>query len=116
MSKLEFFCSRPTVVALIGFGFDLSAATYVENDKDTNTVAFEKSDMEKETNDEGGRIEGLLGYGKDRVVFYLNMNVDSVTVFLNKEDGSQLAMFVQERFVLDIKVINIGLRHLIGRV
>ncbi|KAG2314342.1 hypothetical protein Bca52824_017464 [Brassica carinata] len=104
MSKLEFFCSRPTVVALIGFGFDLSAATYVEDDKDANTLAFEKSGSEKEANDEGGRIEGLLGYGKDRVVFYLNMNVDSVTVFLNKEDGSQLAMFVQERFVLDIKV------------
>ncbi|KAJ0228735.1 Vacuolar protein sorting-associated protein 13 [Hirschfeldia incana] len=104
MSKLEFFCSRPTVVALIGFGFDLSAATYVEDDKDANTPAFEKSGSQKEANDEGGRIEGLLGYGKDRVVFYLNMNVDSVTVFLNKEDGSQLAMFVQERFVLDIKV------------
>ena len=88
----------------------------MENDKDVNTVAFEKSDMEKDTNDEGGRIEGLLGYGKDRVVFYLNMNVDSVTVFLNKEDGSQLAMFVQERFVLDIKVINIGLRDLIERI
>lgn len=109
MSKLEFFCSRPTVVALIGFGFDLSTAAYVENDKDTNTLASQKSDSEKETNDESGRIEGLLGYGKDRVVFYLNMNVDSVTVFLNKEDGSQLAMFVQERFVLDIKVRNIGL-------
>ncbi|KAG5388182.1 hypothetical protein IGI04_029723 [Brassica rapa subsp. trilocularis] len=104
MSKLEFFCSRPTLVALIGFGFDLSAATYVEDDKDANNLAFEKSGSEKEAKDEGGRIEGLLGYGKDRVVFYLNMNVDSVTVFLNKEDGSQLAMFVQERFVLDIKV------------
>ncbi|CAN8243432.1 unnamed protein product, partial [Cochlearia groenlandica] len=104
MSKLEFFCSRPTIVALIGFGIDLSAATYIEDDKDTKTVASEKSDRAKETNGEGGRIEGLLGYGKNRVVFYLNMNVDSVTVFLNKEDGSQLAMFVQERFVLDLKV------------
>lgn len=109
MSKLEFFCSRPTVVALIGFGLDLSAATYVGNDKDANTKTVEKSDSEKEKNDESGRIEGLLGYGKDRVVFYLNMNVDSVTVFLNKEDSSQLAMFVQERFVLDIKVRNIFL-------
>lgn len=108
MSKLEFFCSRPTLVALIGFGFDLSTASYIENDKDANTVESEKSDSEKETNDESGRIEGLLGYGKDRVVFYLNMNVDNVTVFLNKEDGSQLAMFVQERFVLDIKVRYIG--------
>ncbi|XP_010500318.2 PREDICTED: uncharacterized protein LOC104777719 [Camelina sativa] len=104
MSKLEFFCSRPTLVALIGFGFDLSTASYIENAKDANNSASEKSDSEKETNDESGRIEGLLGYGKERVVFYLNMNVDNVTVFLNKEDGSQLAMFVQERFVLDIKV------------
>jgi len=112
MSKLEFFCSRPTVVALIGFGFDLSTASYIENDKDANTLVPEKSDSEKETNDESGRIEGLLGYGKDRVVFYLNMNVDNVTVFLNKEDGSQLAMFVQERFVLDIKVRYFGRGHL----
>jgi len=40
------------------------------------------------------------------------MNVDNVTVFLNKEDGSQLAMFVQERFVLDIKVRYFGRGHL----
>ncbi|TXG71909.1 hypothetical protein EZV62_000488 [Acer yangbiense] len=32
------------------------------------------------------------------------MNVDSVSVFLNKEDGSQLEMFVQESFLLDLKV------------
>ncbi|XP_010524589.1 PREDICTED: uncharacterized protein LOC104802610 [Tarenaya hassleriana] len=104
MSKLEFFCNRPTVVALIGFGFDMSTAAYMESDKDANITTHQKLDSEKEKNDESGRVEGLLGYGKDRVVFYLNMNVDSVTVFLNKEDGSQLAMFVQERFVLDIKV------------
>ncbi|XP_059444630.1 uncharacterized protein LOC132176414 [Corylus avellana] len=42
--------------------------------------------------------------GKGRVVFFLGMNVDSVSVYLNKEDGSQLAMFVQESFLLDIKV------------
>ncbi|XP_022863440.1 uncharacterized protein LOC111383558 [Olea europaea var. sylvestris] len=32
------------------------------------------------------------------------MNVNSVAVYLNKEDGSRLAMFVQESFLLDIKV------------
>ncbi|KAL4193111.1 hypothetical protein AMTRI_Chr06g197710 [Amborella trichopoda] len=49
-------------------------------------------------------LKGLLGYGKDRVVFYLIMNVDSVLIFLNKEDDSALAMFVQESFRLDLKV------------
>ncbi|XP_059434413.1 uncharacterized protein LOC132167446 isoform X4 [Corylus avellana] len=59
--------------------------------------------MKKEKTEDTGRFKGLLGYGKGRVVFFLGMNVDSVSVYLNKEDGSQLAMFVQESFLLDIK-------------
>ncbi|XVE82332.1 hypothetical protein DITRI_Ditri15bG0139900 [Diplodiscus trichospermus] len=104
MSKLEFFCNRPTLVALIGFGFDLGSTSCAASVKDVNEALDDKPLMNKEKTEESGRIEGLLGYGKARVVFYLNMNVDSVTVFLNKEDGSQLAMFVQESFLLDLKV------------
>ncbi|XP_017974971.1 PREDICTED: uncharacterized protein LOC18603726 [Theobroma cacao] len=104
MSKLEFFCNRPTLVALIGFGFDLGSVSYTASVTDVNEALDNKSLMNKQKAEESGRIEGLLGYGKARVVFYLNMNVDSVTVFLNKEDGSQLAMFVQESFLLDLKV------------
>ncbi|KAK1591812.1 hypothetical protein Q3G72_014066 [Acer saccharum] len=104
MSKLEFFCNRPTLVALIGFGFDCSSVGYVDSDTDQNKCIDNKSLINKEKNEEDGRVKGLLGYGKDRVVFYLTMNVDSVSVFLNKEDGSQLAMFVQESFLLDLKV------------
>lgn len=101
MSKLEFFCNRPTLVALIGFGIDLGSMSYAPS---VTEASDDKSVINKEKAEESGRIEGLLGYGKARVVFYLNMNVDSVTVFLNKEDGSQLAMFVQESFLLDLKV------------
>ncbi|XWS14258.1 hypothetical protein CRYUN_Cryun36dG0107400 [Craigia yunnanensis] len=104
MSKLEVFCNRPTLVALIGFGFDLGSMSYAASVTDVNEALDDKSLMNKEKAEESGRIEGLLGYGKARVVFYLNMNVDSVTVFLNKEDGSQLAMFVQESSLLDLKV------------
>ncbi|KAL5782083.1 hypothetical protein ACOSP7_007112 [Xanthoceras sorbifolium] len=104
MSKLEFFCNRPTLVALIGFGFDLSSVGYVASNTDQNKSLDNKSVINKEKDEKDGRVKGLLGYGKDRVVFYLTMNVDSVSVFLNKEDGSQLAMFVQERFLLDLKV------------
>lgn len=105
MSKLEFFCNRPTLVALIDFGFDLSSGNNMLNSEDLPKDPDESS-VNKEKTEEHGHthVKGLLGRGKDRVVFILNMNVDSVTVFLNKEDGSQLAMFVQESFLLDIKV------------
>lgn len=106
MSKLDFFCNRPTLVALIGFGLDLSSANMGESDKCTTAPAEDQSSCYKEKIEENGRafVKGVLGYGKGRIVFYLNMDVDSVSVFLNKEDGSQLAMFVQESFVLDLKV------------
>lgn len=104
LSKLEFFCNRPTLVALIGFGLDLSSGNYGASSTDSSTVLEDKSLVNREKNEETGRVKGLLGYGKGRVVFYLNMNMDSVSVFLNKEDGSQLAMLVQESFLLDLKV------------
>lgn len=101
MSALEFFCNRPTLVALIGFGFDLGQKNPVMSQ--TDDVDAPKSSERKEEN---GRslVKGLLGYGKGRVVFNLRMDVDSVCVFLNKEDNSQLAKFVQESFILDLKV------------
>ncbi|KAK4730781.1 hypothetical protein R3W88_023769 [Solanum pinnatisectum] len=105
MSKLEFFCNRPTLVALIDFGFDLSSGNNMVTSKDLPKDPDESSVIKEKTEELGQtHIKGLLGHGKNRVVFVLNMNVNSVTVFLNKEDGSQLAMFVQESFLLDIKV------------
>ncbi|KAF3669670.1 hypothetical protein FXO38_07472 [Capsicum annuum] len=105
MSKLEFFCNRPTLVAIIDFGFDLSLVNDMVTSKDLPKGPNESSMIKEKTEELGHtHVKGLLGHGKNRVVFLLNMNVDSVTVFLNKEDGSQLAMFVQECFLLDIKV------------
>ncbi|KAJ7955294.1 calcium-dependent lipid-binding family protein [Quillaja saponaria] len=104
MSKLEFFCNRPTLVALIGFGLDLSSVNYAVGSTDVMGTSEDKSMMNKEKTEENGRVRGLLGFGKERVVFYLNMNIDNVTVFLNMEDGSQLATLVQESFLLDLKV------------
>ncbi|KAM7259519.1 hypothetical protein ACFE04_015260 [Oxalis oulophora] len=104
MSKLEFFCNRPTLVALIDLGLDVSSIGY-SGSTDSDSKTPDDNSLTNTGKIEGTkRVKGLLGYGKDRVVFLLNMNVDNVTVFLNKEDGSQLAMFVQERFLLDLKV------------
>lgn len=106
MSKLEFYCNRPTLVALINFGFQISSANSGTNISKAVNVSDDEPSVKKDKTEEYGNsfVTGLLGYGKGRVVFYMNMNVDSVTVFLNNEDGSQLAMFVQESFLLDIKV------------
>lgn len=104
MSKLEFFCNRPTIVALISFGLDISSGNKVTSPTDTATASSDNLSVKGKT-DEKGAVRGLLGYSKDRVVFYWNMNVDSVTVFLNKEDGSQLATLVQESFLLELKVM-----------
>lgn len=112
MSKMEFYCNRPTLVALIGFGLDISSSNYVEVSTDLPSSSEDKPEdkpddkpvMDKEKVEEKGRVKGLLGYGKNRVVFYLNMNVDSVSIYLNMEDGSQLAMLVQESFLFDFKV------------
>ncbi|XP_044499300.1 uncharacterized protein LOC123220770 isoform X3 [Mangifera indica] len=104
MSKLDLFCNRPAVVALIGFGFDLSSVNYVVNDTDKSKSSDEKSLINSVKKEENGHVKGLLGYGKDHVVFYLTTNFDSVSIFLNKEDGSQLAIFVQESFLFDLKV------------
>ncbi|KAK3154093.1 hypothetical protein QOZ80_2BG0185880 [Eleusine coracana subsp. coracana] len=104
MSALEFYCNRPTLVALIEFGFDLSLV---------NSAPKGSPDMVTATNivkpsgkEDGGRtvVKGLLGYGKRRTIFNMKMDVDRVSMFLNKEDGSQLAMFVQEKFLFDLKV------------
>lgn len=105
MSKLEFYCNRPTLVALINFGFDLSSSS-TPSDARVTKVSDVEAAMNKDKTEEHGKklVKGFLGHGKGRVVFYLNMNVDSVAIFLNNEDGSQLAMFAEESFVLNIKV------------
>ncbi|CAL5058295.1 unnamed protein product [Urochloa decumbens] len=104
MSALEFYCNRPTLVALIEFGFDLSSVTSVPRNSPDKVPATQ---IVKPSGKEDGAptiVKGLLGYGKRRTIFNMKMDVDRVSMFLNKEDGSQLAMFVQEKFLFDLKV------------
>ncbi|WVZ75446.1 hypothetical protein U9M48_023496 [Paspalum notatum var. saurae] len=104
MSALEFYCNRPTLVALIEFGFDISMVNSVPKSSPNMAPATQ---IVKPTGKEDGAptiVKGLLGYGKRRTIFNMKMDVDRVSMFLNKEDGSQLAMFVQERFLFDFKV------------
>ncbi|KAI3512412.1 hypothetical protein L1887_19727 [Cichorium endivia] len=111
MSRFEFFCHRPTIVALISLGIDMGTASSGTSgpppapapappkEEDETSAQKEKADE-----NEQAKVKGLLGHGKSRTVFSMTMNIDSVIVYLNKEDGSQLAMLVQESFMLGLKL------------
>jgi vacuolar protein sorting-associated protein 13A/C len=104
MSALEFYCNRPTLVALIEFGFDLSIVNSVPRNNSDKAPATQIGKLSWKEDGAPTIVTGLLGYGKRRTIFNMKMDVDRVSIFLNKEDGSQLAMFVQEKFLFDLKV------------
>jgi len=49
-------------------------------------------------------VKGLLGKGKDRVVFLLVLDMELAEIVLNKEDGSPLSTLSQDNFHTDVKV------------
>ncbi|KAG0568137.1 hypothetical protein KC19_7G189300 [Ceratodon purpureus] len=103
MSTLDFFCNRPTVVALIEFGSQISdspekpsipAKNVEENDSKGSTEAAAPRDV----------VKGLLGRGKSRVVFRLKLDMESARISVNKEGGSILGMLIQDKFRFELKV------------
>lgn len=50
-------------------------------------------------------VKGLLGKGKDRVVFLLVLDMELAEIVLNNEDGSQLSTLSQDNFHTDVKVL-----------
>lgn len=50
-------------------------------------------------------LKGLLGKGKDRVVFLLVLDMERAEIVLNKEDGSSLSTLSQDNFHTDVKVL-----------
>uniref|UniRef100_A0A0E0JZX1 Uncharacterized protein n=1 Tax=Oryza punctata TaxID=4537 RepID=A0A0E0JZX1_ORYPU len=102
MSALEFYCNRPTLVALIELDL-IMVNSAPKGDSDTTPAVHNAKPTGKEDNARNF-VKGLLGYGKRRTIFNMKMDVDRVSMFLNKEECSQLAMFVQEKFLFDLKV------------
>ncbi|KAG0604101.1 hypothetical protein M758_10G145000 [Ceratodon purpureus] len=58
-------------------------------------IAYEKKDSV---------VKGLLGKGKDRVVFMLVLDMELAEIVLNKEDGSLLSTLSQDNFHTDVKI------------
>lgn len=110
MATLDFFCNRPTVVAIIDFGSELSEVMDMDSAAPKNRDGLppvstgEVLAVETVETSERHIVKGLLGRGKSRVVFRLSMDMESARIYLNKEDGSQLAVLAQEKFVMHLNV------------
>jgi vacuolar protein sorting-associated protein 13A/C len=104
MATLDFFCNRPTVVALIEFGSQLSdspgnpPASPAKVVEESHTKGSPEAAVPRDV------VKGLLGRGKSRVVFRLKLDMESARISVNKEDGSQLGMLAQDDFRFDLKV------------
>lgn len=111
MATLDFFCNRPTVVALIEFGSQISDCP--GNTPPSPAKVVEESDTKGSTEAVVPRdvVKGLLGRGKSRVVFRLKLDMESARISFNKEDESQLGMLVQDEFRFELKVSFAELMH-----
>ena len=94
VATLEFFCNRPTVVALTEFGSDVS----------TIQAALTAAQEAALAAGIGLVVYGLQGRGKVRTIFQLLLDMDTARVYLNLEDGEQLAVMAEERIHMDLKV------------
>lgn len=103
MTTLEFHMNRPTISALMDIGGQLSRSSKsVENMKASEDS---KDKSNKAVNGlEPIIVKGLLGKGKARIVSQIQLKLEKSLIFLNLENGSQLAMLEQERIHIDVQV------------
>jgi vacuolar protein sorting-associated protein 13A/C len=94
VATLEFFCNRPTVVALTEFGLDISSIQ-------ASMTALQQAESAIGV---GQVVFGLEGRGKVRTIFQLLLDMETARVYLNLETGNQLAVLAEERIHMDLKV------------
>lgn len=112
LATLSFFCRRPTVLALIEFANAINLEEEsCESFSDHSSSGIVKHDIQIEDeeqfpkNTEDGIVKGLLGKGKSRVVFNLELKMSRAQIFLVKENESNLASLFQDNLLANIKVL-----------
>ncbi|XP_008465914.2 uncharacterized protein LOC103503494 isoform X1 [Cucumis melo] len=111
LATLSFFCRRPTVLALIEFANAINLEEEsCESFSDHSSSGIIKHDIQMEDdeqfskNTEDGIVKGLLGKGRSRVVFSLELKMSRAQIFLVKENESNLASLFQDNLLANIKV------------
>ncbi|XP_039123130.1 uncharacterized protein LOC120259563 isoform X5 [Dioscorea cayenensis subsp. rotundata] len=113
LSMLTFFCYRPTIIAIMEF---VDAINISQDSHDTDSFADNSSTVITESFakvDTSGDhdfvvqepvVKGLLGKGKNRVIFFMTLNMTTAEIVLMNEDGTSLATLLQNNLLTDIKV------------
>lgn len=113
LATLSFFCRRPMIVAIMEFVDSINveddSCESFSDSSSTVIVQHEVSVEDKGHNQQLATVEehivqGLLGKGKSRIMFFLALNMARAQIFLMKEDGAKLATLSQDNFLTDIKV------------
>ena len=112
LATLSFFCRRPTVLALIEFANAINLeeeSCESLSDNSSSSIIKHNSQIEEDEqipkNMEDGIVKGLLGKGRSRVVFSLELKMARAQIFLVKENESNLASLFQDNLLANIKVL-----------
>lgn len=112
LATLSFFCRRPTVLALIEFANAINLEEEsCESFSDNSSSGIIKHDILVEEDEqipknmEDDIVKGLLGKGRSRVVFNLELKMSRAQIFLVKENESNLASLFQDNLLANIKVL-----------
>lgn len=126
LSTLSFYCNRPTLIALMDLGTAITADVEKQLPPEESTqpaagggystdlVSTIDTSVIEDVDEDGNPkvpyerkdsvVKGLLGQGKDRVMFLLVVNMDLAQIVLNSDDGSQLVTLSQENLHTEVKV------------
>jgi vacuolar protein sorting-associated protein 13A/C len=132
LATLSFYCNRPTLIALMDLGTAITAdveeqppleestqqasgpTSTAGGGYSTDLVSTIDTSVIEDVDEDGipkvpyerkdSVVKGLLGQGKDRVMFLLVVNMDLAQIVLNSDDGSQLATLSQENLHTEVKL------------
>eukprot|EP01018_Ginkgo_biloba_P007485 Gb_23775 [translate_table: standard] len=128
LATLSFSCNRPTILAILNFVNAINLEDVEENASDTDafTTIIKQEPAEKDMKEESNVmfdqkdsiVKGLLGRGKDRIIFSLVLSMDRAQIVLNNENGTQLATLSQNNLLTDIKVFpsSFGIKASLGNL
>eukprot|EP00246_Nothoceros_aenigmaticus_P016844 TRINITY_DN7877_c0_g1_i1.p1 TRINITY_DN7877_c0_g1~~TRINITY_DN7877_c0_g1_i1.p1 ORF type:complete len:308 (+),score=56.20 TRINITY_DN7877_c0_g1_i1:30-926(+) len=118
LTSLSFSCTRPTLLAILELVSAVTTEISIDDEStakvdssagaDDLVTTIDPSVIDGKGDTRMGRndsiVKGLLGRGKDRVVFLLSVHMVHAQIVLNLEDGSQLATLFQEDLHTEVKV------------
>lgn len=107
LATLSFFCRRPTILAILEFVNAINVEDpSCESFEDNSPVAGEHTSPRRDGFEDSrdAAVKGLLGKGKSRIIFNLELNMARAQIFLMNENGTKFATLSQDNLLTDIKV------------